>query len=128
MKTHAQGIPIMSRICRISLTPTALPGPAMLQASIQALGYKLDLEGLNLLGTNGFHGCVLDGEDAGFTLTQDADGITLRWSSDPREHCAALMLAAALQSCGAAQISLGAGAPLDAKTLQTRISEVLDEI
>ncbi len=116
----------MSRICRIRLT--TLPSPAALQAGLKALGYKLDLEGLDLAEASGFQGCVLDGEDAGFSVTPEEDGLSLRWSGDPREHCAALMVAAALQDLGAAEISLAAGAPLDAASLKGRVREVMEEM
>ncbi|NSL54847.1 hypothetical protein [Uliginosibacterium aquaticum] len=116
----------MSRTCRIRLA--SLPPPAELQGGLKALGYKLDLEGLDLASASGFQGCVLDGEDAGFSVSQEGDGLSLRWSGDPREHCAALMVAAALQNLSEAEISLGAGAPLDAVTLQSRVRELLDEM
>lgn len=118
----------MSRICRILIPADAMPSPATLQAGLKSLGFKLNLEGLDLAGASGFQGCVLDGEDAGFSVTQEGDGLSLRWSGDPREHCAALMVAAALQMLGDAEISLGGGAPLDADALQSRLREVLEEI
>ncbi len=118
----------MSRSCRVLLAPDTLPAPAALQATIKSLGYKLDLEGLNLAGASGFQGCVLDGEDAGFSLAQDDEGLTLRWSGDPREHCAALILASALQTLAGAEVSIGGGAALDEAALRERVSELLAEM
>ncbi|GAB4063169.1 hypothetical protein [Uliginosibacterium sediminicola] len=118
----------MSRSCRIRIQSDALPAPAALQAAIKALGFKLDLEGLDVASASGFQGCVLDGEDAGFTITAEEDGLSLRWSGDAREQCAALMLAAALQSLLGAEVSVAAGAPVDAAGLKARVSELLEEM
>jgi hypothetical protein len=118
----------MSRSCRIRIQSDALPAPAVLQAGLRALDFKLDLEGLNLSDASGFQGCVLDGEDAGFSVLAEVGGMTLRWSGDAREQCAALMVAAALQSLIGAEVSVGAGAPLGAGDLKSRVSELLEEI
>ncbi len=118
----------MSRACRILLPEGCLPSPAELQGGLKSLGYKLDLEGLNLAEASGFQGCVLDGEDAGFSVAHDDQGITLRWSGDPREECASLMLASALQSLPGAEVSIGGGATLDAASLKRRVGELLDEM
>ncbi|PLK47785.1 hypothetical protein [Uliginosibacterium sp. TH139] len=116
----------MSRTCRIRLA--SVPTPAELQSGLKVLGYKLNLEGLDLASASGFQGCVLDGEDAGFSVTQEGDGLSLRWTGDPREHCAALMVASALQKLSEAEICLGSGAPLSAATLHSRVLELLDEM
>jgi hypothetical protein len=118
----------MSRSCRIRLQADALPTPAALQAGLKGLGFKLDLEGLDLAEASGFVGCVLDGEDAGFSVASDEAGLTLRWSGDAREECAALMVAAALQSLAGAEVSVGAGAPLDTAALKSRVGELLEEM
>jgi hypothetical protein len=116
----------MSRSCRIRIQSDALPSPKVLQAGVKALAFKLDLEGLDLAEASGFQGCVLDGEDAGFSVVTEEDGMTLRWSGDAREQCAALMVAAALQSLIGAEV--GAGAPLAAGELKSRVSELLEEM
>ena len=118
----------MSRSCRIRIQTAALPTAGALQAGLKARGFKLDLEGLDLADANGFQGCVLNGEDAGFSVASEEDGLTLRWSGDARGHCAALMVAAALQSLIGAEVSVGAGAPIDAAGLKARVSELLDEM
>ena len=118
----------MSRSCRIRIQSDALPAPAALQAGLKALGFKLDLEGLDLAGASGFQGCVLDGEDAGFSVAAEEDGLSLRWSGDAREQCAALMVAAALQSLAGAEVSVGAGAPLALADLKARVNELLEEM
>ncbi len=116
----------MSRSCRVRIKPNTLPAAASLQGELKALGYKLDLEGLDLARASGFQGCVLDGEDAGFSVARDDDALTLRWSGDEREHCAALMVAAALQRLSEAEVSVGAGAPIAPDALQALIGEVLE--
>jgi len=118
----------MSRSCRIRIQSDALPAPTALQAGVKALDFKLDLEGLDNADAIGFQGCVLDGEDAGFSVAAEEDGMTLRWSGDAREQCAALMVAAALQSLVGAEVSVGNGAPLAAGELKSRVSELLGEM
>lgn len=118
----------MSRVCRISLKPGEMPTAAELQRELQAQGFKLDLEGLDLARARGFCACVLDGEDAGFSVAQDDEALSLRWSGDPREHCAALMVAAALQRLAGAEVRVGAGAPVPAGELTTRIAEMVEAL
>lgn len=115
----------MSRLCRIHLKLHDMPGADDLQRELRALGFKLDLEGLDLAQAHGFRGCVLDGEDAGFSVAHDGEALILRWSGDEREHCAALMVAAALQRLTGAEVRLGAGAPVPADELATRIGELV---
>lgn len=118
----------MSRSCRILLPAGQLPASGAVQAGLKSLGYRLDLEGLDLADASGFQGCVLDGEDAGFSVARDDEGLTLRWSGDPREQCAALMLARALQTLTDAAVSIGGGAPVQAAALGQRVSELLEEM
>lgn len=118
----------MSRECRIHVKPGAMPTAADLQRALTSQGFKLDLEGLDLARARGFHGCVLDGEDAGFSVAHDGEVLCLRWSGDPREHCAALMVAAALHRLTGAAVRVGAGEPVPASELAARIAELTDAL
>lgn len=118
----------MSRLCRIHLKPHEMPSAADLQRELQAQGFNLDLEGLDLARASGFRGCVLDGEDAGFTVTHDGEALSLRWSGDEREHCAALMVAAALQRLTGTEVRVGGGAPVPAGELTTLIGELVEAL
>ncbi|GAA5172010.1 hypothetical protein [Viridibacterium curvum] len=118
----------MSRSCRIRIETDALPAAAVLQGALKSLGFPLDLEGLEIAEASGFQGCVLDGEDAGFSVADDDEGLMLRWSGDPREECAALMVAAALQSLAGAEVSIGGGAAQTAAALKSRVEELRAEI
>ena len=118
----------MSRSCRIRINLSALPQSAALQSQLKTLGFRLELEGLDLATASGFQGCVLDGEDAGFSVAHDEEGLMLRWSGDDREQCAALMTAAAVQALSNAEVNIGAGAPLDTTALKARVSELLEDM
>lgn len=115
----------MSRSCRIRIQADALPAPATLKAALRAAGYPLDPEGLKLASASGFQGCILDGEDAGFSITRETDGLTLRWAGDPREELAALMVAEVLTRHGAA-LSDASDQPLAPTAVQARITALME--
>lgn len=93
---------------------TTMPDRDALQGAINALKFKLTLDhGYAPFVTTGYLPCTVEGEDAGVDLRFDAasaDGsqpacMRVKWGGDPREALCACIIAAAMASGFAAQVS-----------------------
>lgn len=128
----------MNRSLVACLSRTRLPALTALQRSIDDLGFtRLAVDaGHAPFGTNGYLPCTLDGEDASFDIrcgsNQTLPGddrdvlIALRWSGDPREHAAALIVCSALaQRFGAVVHDPGDRQVLAAPELAARARQAL---
>lgn len=127
----------MARALTAYLKRDKVPERKPLQQAIDAFMFALRLdEAYAPFETRGYLPCTLDGEDAGFDLrfgTVPAEGsdaadlggrdttVSLKWSGDPREEAAALLVCAALVKRFDAVVHAGDGStPLPLEQLLAR--------